>query len=343
MANDKNNVEVVQETFLVLTEDFLKYGASIHDLRSIIATMDNIKINNNNNSNNAYYIYFKRAFIILLLSTIYALLVKYSYIDNVRKNFYEARCFVPSNYFIWEFTRPISNCDYCRNVDKPIILSNVTKEEFKLYAYSSQPIIIKNAASHWSASKVFSVDFFRNLYEKTEGAYESIEEECQFLHFESDFSSLREVFAMSEERAMNQGNEDPWYIGWKNCHPQILDAMKQFYDVPKFFPDDAEISHTNYIFMGYNQGANMHLDYISRLMWQGQILGNKIWIVAPTPECDNICKQFNFSVDTGDIILLDTRIWYHSTYIENGNFSLTVTSEYGTNGYFVNYYLPTVF
>lgn len=326
MENNKNDVEVIEETFLVLTEDFLKYGVSIHDLRVVITTMDNIKINNNNN---AYYTYFKKAFIVLFLSAIYALLVKYSYLNIIKRSFYGTRCFVPSNYFIWEFTRPVSNCDYCRNIDMPVILSNVTKEEFESYAYSSRPIIIKNAASHWQASKVFSFNFFKNLYKHIEGAYESVEEDCQFLHFKSDFSSLREVFAMSEKRALNKKGEDPWYIGWKNCHPQVLDIMKQFYDVPTFFPNDAEIAHTNYIFMGYELGANMHLDYISRLMWQGQILGSKRWIVAPTPECDNVCKQFNFSVDTGDIILLDTRIWYHSTYIENGNFSLTITSEYG--------------
>ena len=64
-------------------------------------------------------------------------------------------------------------------------------------------------------------------------------------------------------------------------------------------------------------------------MWQGQIIGSKTWTVAPTPECDGVCKKFKFFVDTGDIILLDTRIWYHGTQVENGQFSLTITSEYG--------------
>lgn len=73
----------------------------------------------------------------------------------------------------------------------------------------------------------------------------------------------------------------------------------------------------------------LQLDYISRLMWQGQIIGNKLWTVAPTPECDNICERFNFTVHAGDIVLLDTRIWYHGTYVIDGNVSLTVTSEYG--------------
>ena len=64
-------------------------------------------------------------------------------------------------------------------------------------------------------------------------------------------------------------------------------------------------------------------------MWQGQIRGSKTWSVVPTPECENICQGFNFSVATGDVILLDTRIWYHATYVEDGGLSVTITSEYG--------------
>ncbi|KZC13473.1 hypothetical protein WN55_05024 [Dufourea novaeangliae] len=246
----------------------------------------------------------------------------------VHKRSSKTRCLVPNNYFIWEFTRPISNCDYCQDVTTALILPNLTREEFKKYAYSSRPMVIKNAATHWPASKVFSWKFFRDLYERTEGAYESVDE-CQFLHFKSNFTSLRDVFAMSEDRALQLSKKDPWYVGWKNCHLQILDTMKQFYNLPHFLPEDAEVPYTNYVFLGYEEGAIMHLDYISRLMWQGQILGNKIWTVAPTPECDNICKHFNFTVYAGDIVLLDTRIWYHSTYVIDKSFSLTVTSEYG--------------
>lgn len=40
------------------------------------------------------------------------------------------RCLVPNNYLIWEATRPVSNCNFCRGVVKPIILPNLTKEEF---------------------------------------------------------------------------------------------------------------------------------------------------------------------------------------------------------------------
>lgn len=88
-------------------------------------------------------------------------------------------------------------------------------------------------------------------------------------------------------------------------------------------------------------------------MWQAQLQGNKSWNLAPTPECDRQCKSFSFYVEPGDIgrynlygflfkiiiklifilnfilVLIDTRVWYHSTAIMNGEFSLTIQSEYG--------------
>lgn len=90
----------------------------------------------------------------------------------------------------------------------PIIFS------LQKYAYSSHPIIVKNACSHWKASKELSYSMFKRLYEHTEGSYESLEEGCQFLNFKTDLFSLKEVFSMSNSRASNALGEEPWYVGW---------------------------------------------------------------------------------------------------------------------------------
>ncbi|TGZ46005.1 uncharacterized protein [Temnothorax longispinosus] len=315
--------ELIQKAFLKLTENYIQHGAVINDLKSITMTTNAKDAKNRNFATRS-----KKLLVLLFVPVLYGIFNRY-FNTNVIKSFQGTRCLLPNNYLVWEFTRPLTNCDYCRDIEAPLILPNLTKEEFRTYSYSSRPMIIKKAACTWPARKEFTLEFFRNLYERIEGAYESVEEECQFLHFKSNFANLRQVFAMSEDRALHREGEDPWYVGWKNCHPQILDAMKHFYNVPHFLPDDAEIPYSNYIFMGFEEGAVMHLDYISRLMWQAQITGSKTWIVAPTPECDSECKSFKFSVDVTDVVLLDTRIWYHSTHIENGNLSLTVTAEYG--------------
>lgn len=42
------------------------------------------------------------------------------------------RCFVPNNYLVWEATRPKSDCSFCRGYDGPIILPNMTMDEFEV-------------------------------------------------------------------------------------------------------------------------------------------------------------------------------------------------------------------
>lgn len=46
------------------------------------------------------------------------------------------RCILPNNYLIWEATRPISDCIYCTGVDRPLILNNMTQEDFQVQFYS---------------------------------------------------------------------------------------------------------------------------------------------------------------------------------------------------------------
>lgn len=169
-----------------------------------------------------------------------------------------SRCILANNYLLWEFTRPVSDCSYCSNTTEALILKNASRESFKLFAYSSRPMIVKGAAKDWPASRVFSLDYFRQLYDEIPDAYESVVEECQFLHFHSDFENLQQVLQMDRKRAQNEGSR-PWYVGWKNCHPQVLEHMRQFYQTPSFLPDDAEVPPTNYVFLGYEQGAHMHV------------------------------------------------------------------------------------
>lgn len=259
MSNKDQHLQIIRERFLQLSKECIEKGASTADLRLISLTEIYNKRKKRINKSAFRYIYNKKLILVILMPLLYSIIVEQAGIDFVIKYTQSKRCLVPNNYLVWEFTRPVSNCDFCRGVKSALVLNNLTKEEFKKYAYSSKPIIIKKAASHWLASKVFSLQFFRSLYEQINGAYESVEEECQFLHFRSNFANLKEVFSMSEQRAMNLPGEEPWYIGWKNCHPQILDIMGKFYKPPHFLPDDAEIPNTNYIFLGYEQGAVMHV------------------------------------------------------------------------------------
>ena len=44
-----------------------------------------------------------------------------------------------------------------------------------------------------------------------------------------------------------------------NCHPQILQEMRKHYPKPHFLPKDCEIPSKEYVFMGYDAGATMHV------------------------------------------------------------------------------------
>lgn len=260
----KKRLKNIEEAFLALNVCYLRQGASLVDLRrSTIATAELKNEKNCKNFVAQLTSTLKIVFPIFIPLLICALLLENLSTNILSKYALGTRCLIPNNYFVWEFTRPVSNCEFCRGVDSALILpANLTRNDFEPFAYSSRPMVIKNAANNWPARKVFSLYFFKSLYDSIEGAYESVTEECQFLHFKSNFASLDEVFSMSDQRALNLPGEQPWYVGWKNCHPQVLEIMKAFYDVPHFLPEDAEIPHTNYIFLGYEQGAIMHVSLV---------------------------------------------------------------------------------
>lgn len=255
--------KIVEELFNAVNEEFIKHGANLKKLNKIAI---NTTYNNNENKiNETWFLYVflcSKKFLTLLASLIIAVIIYNPGIFFLTQYIYERRCLIPNNYLIWEFTRPISNCNFCRNINSALILPNLTRKEFERYAYSSRPMVIKNAAKTWKASKVFNLKYFHKLYENIDGAYESIEEECQFLPFTSNFTTLKEVLTMSDSRAENLKNEKTWYVGWKNCHIQILENMSKYYDPPHFLPVDAEIPQTNYIFLGYDQGAIMHVSQL---------------------------------------------------------------------------------
>ena len=156
----------------------------------------------------------KRGFVLATLVTLFCILYQLNSLNSIINYFLGVRCIIPNNYLIWEATRPVADCRYCLNVSTPIILNNVTRNDFKPYAYTSKPIVIKQAFLHWAAIHLFNFTFFANLYNRYEDAFRSVDEECQFLHFKSNFISFRDVFEMDEARIENKPGQLSWYIGW---------------------------------------------------------------------------------------------------------------------------------
>lgn len=116
---------------------------------------------------------------------------------------------------------------------------------------------MKNAASDWPARERLTFQYIKSLYNSNPDILESFNDECQFLPFKSNFASLKDFLEMPEPQEKS-GNPS-YYVGFSNCQQNILAELRKLYPIPHFLPIDAEIPNTDYIFLGYNEGAVMHV------------------------------------------------------------------------------------
>lgn len=197
----RKHVKEVKHIFLGLNKELIKSGFSTKQLRDSCLKPRPI---------------FKSTtlLVLFLILSLSAVIYEYGLFHIIFTYILGVRCIIPNNYFVWEATRPLSNCEFCINVTEPIVLNNVSREGFAPFAYSSKPIVVKKAFLHWPALNLFDFYFFKKLYSSISDSYKSVDEECQFLHFKSNFISIRDVFEMSEARIHNLPGEKSWYVGW---------------------------------------------------------------------------------------------------------------------------------
>ncbi|XP_046406321.1 uncharacterized protein LOC124171223 [Ischnura elegans] len=225
--------------------------------------------------------------------------------------------------------RPPEDCSMCRGLTKVEKVANISPEEFeKRYAYTGCPVVIVDAMVNWTAQNEFSFEFFKELYEES-SEYSSFQMNCQFFPYETEFQSLQEVFNMSEDRARMKQGTKPWYIGWSNCDEVVARVLRRHYSRPYFLPATAESKRTDWVFMGSpGYGAHMHVDNVDHPSWQAQLRGSKLWKLQPPPECYYDCLSMEITVDRGEIIVVDTNRWYHSTLIVSEDMSITIGAEF---------------
>lgn len=204
------------DQFVILNQNVLNRGARMSELQSVCK---NTRTKKRTRSISHFRpAYLKKIGYVSTATVVFTLFCSFIFrlplLDGMMKSALGIRCFIPNNYFVWEATRPVADCNICRGVNEVLMLPNITREEFFNYAYSYKPILVKGAAKHWPAAKSFSFNFFKSMFENIEGAYESTEEDCQFLTFKTDFLSLSDVFAMPSSRVSLKEGESSWYIGW---------------------------------------------------------------------------------------------------------------------------------
>lgn len=244
---------------------------------------------------------------------------------------YKEPCLFNNIERISSIFRPPVSCEFCMNLTHIDRVSNLTPSLFEeLYAYSGRPVVVVDGAKNWTAPATFSFEFFKGIYGDDSPALEGKGYNCQFFPYQTEFLNLAEVFQMDPERIKNSDHSKPWYIGWSNCDFSVANILRKHYSKPYFLPRSSESSKTDWIFMGTpGYGAHMHVDNVGNPSWQAQVTGYKKWSLMPPPECYFDCKQLlEVTVNPGEIIVLDTNIWFHSTRNVGDDLSITIGSEY---------------
>ena len=121
-------------------------------------------------------------------------------------------CLASQLFPVAEFAMPVIDCSFCKGLTHApeIHFSNITVDQFmEQYAYTSHPVLIKEAALSWPALELFSYDFFRQLYLKRPEAVQEDKESGQFFAYSSGIHNLEEFLNLSSDAATTK-----WYIGW---------------------------------------------------------------------------------------------------------------------------------
>jgi len=249
---------------------------------------------------------------------------------------YQQKCIMESpnaNGYGVDFCRIPADCGICAGVKKiqEFHVNDLTVEMFQeKFAYSSVPIVVRNASLHWKAMKVLDYYWLKEEYLKEPEIMENNSDDCWFNRYQTkEFRNLASVFRLPDRR-VTQKDSKPWYVGWAVCHPTVAQELFNLFDRPDFIDPDSTPPSRPWIFIGTpGPGAHSHIDNVGLSTWQAQISGTKKWSLAPPPECYWQCgPSMEVIVHPGDIIVIDTNYWFHSTQILGSDLSLVITVEY---------------
>ena len=134
---------------------------------------------------------------------------------------------------------------------------------------------------------------------------------------------------MPDSKAAMQDGQS-WYVGWAVCHDVVAQELQKLYTRPDFISPDSTPPNKPWIFIGTpGPGAQSHIDSVELSSWQAQIAGVKTWYLRPPPECFWSCPgQLQTTLYPGDIIVVNTNQWFHSTKVSGSELSSLITAEY---------------
>ena len=218
----KSNREELKKRLATIHYDSVKHGITDDQFKELFLSDHNENTESNNIKDRDKQPGKRRKYCVTTgLCLVIAIAITCSYVFEIHsvgdmRTFIEStECLIENNEIMTEMARPRFNCKLCEYIREVPVERNISQESFKdLYAYSAVPVLVKDATKDWSAMSTFSFQFFKDLYQNTDGALKAIEDECQFFPYKTDFESLGDVFNMSDDRASFKEGEKPWYIGW---------------------------------------------------------------------------------------------------------------------------------
>lgn len=120
MHNSSVTKRTTRRKLRLLQRNAFKKGISLCIMKEIYVSSYNPEIKKT-----------KKRVIVAIVTVFVFLVISGSWLYSVLGE----RCLVPSNYLVWEATRPLADCAYCENVTKPIILRNATRRSFAVRLY----------------------------------------------------------------------------------------------------------------------------------------------------------------------------------------------------------------
>jgi len=244
---------------------------------------------------------------------------------------YEGKCIIDEGYFAGGFCRAPLPCS-CGDIDKidEVHIDDMTEVLFmEKYAYSNRPVVVRNATLDWKAMEVLDYDWLKSTYLRNPEVLDEDWDNCYFKCYKTkEFKTLADVFHISSERIRDMSAK-PWYVGWSVCQDSVFKELSQLVSLPKFLSNN-QAEGNMWIFIGTpGYGAHLHLDHDLDLpTWQAQVSGSKTWYLKPPPECASSCPGLiQTDMHPGDMIIVNTNFWMHSTKVLDNGISLVVTRQ----------------
>jgi len=233
--------------------------------------------------------------------------------------------------------------DFCRlPVDCMAVCNQVSSiDEFHIddlsvqlfeerYAHSERPLVVRNVSLDWKAMKVLDYNWLKDQYHMRPAEMDRVDKECWFNSYSSlGVDNLRSLFRLTEKRLRQKGR--PWYAGWGVCHEPIASEILNLFEPPPFLHPDSTPPKRPWIFIGTpgDEAAHIHIDNLGLPSWQAQISGVKTWYLRPPPECASSCHPtMQATLYPGDLIIVNTRLWFHGTKVHGPDISLSLVAEF---------------